>query len=387
MFNRLYETENCKSKVLSEKFNILIGILNENVSIPLILYLSMGTSYENRISTDDFLKCLDLLISYSVRTMICGTFSFKTLNVMNWISSLNNEQIITAEHLKKLLFNLSSKYSFPSDDMFEKSMREINLYKSVGSSKCKYILYEIEKYKGNKELPTRDEISIEHICPQRPSKDWKVFLGNDYDNTILKVDNIGNLTLTNYNQEMSNSIFSKKRDYYGKSSFWITKEIANNNRWDSLKITKRTNELSSYVKDIWRGIGTEGIQRDSVYQLSCDENLLIGTKPVSLEVFEQHISVSTYRELAEHILRTLFDLDEEIMYKMDYLTTIRGKKILSDKKIDNTYYLIKNGLFAYIPLATDRIIVVVRTIVDEFAKLSEFDIKNEISFSVNFKSK
>lgn len=213
------------------------------------------------------------------------------------------------------------------------------------------------------------------------------FLGNDYDNTILKVDNIGNLTLTNYNQEMSNSIFSKKRDYYRKSSFWITKEIANNNRWDSLKITKRTNELSSYVKDIWRGIGTEGIQRDSVYQLSFDENLLIGTKPVSLEVFEQHISVSTYRELAEHILRTLFDLDEEIMYKMDYLTTIRGKKILSDKKIDNTYYLIKNGLFAYIPLATDRIIVVVRTIVDEFAKLSEFDIKNEISFSVNFKSK
>ena len=55
-------------------------------------------------------------------------------------------------------------------------------------------------------------IETEHIMPQTLSANWRKNLGVDYNEIHSQyLHNIGNLTLTGYNQKMGNSDFEKKR--------------------------------------------------------------------------------------------------------------------------------------------------------------------------------
>lgn len=112
--------------------------------------------------------------------------------------------------------------------------------------------------------------TIEHILPDgRLNEDWIQSLGNGDQ---LKAEDIqetyknklGNLTLTPYNSEMSNSSFIVKRDYnpsgsefeglrsglfLNESIFDSDKgeDIASKEKWTAVDINRRTNILSDLI--------------------------------------------------------------------------------------------------------------------------------------------
>ena len=60
-------------------------------------------------------------------------------------------------------------------------------------------------------------------------------------------DTLGNLTLTKYNQEMSNDLHSDKIKFYKKSNISLTRDIANYKDWNSNKIVYCTSEITTKI--------------------------------------------------------------------------------------------------------------------------------------------
>ncbi|MGI9012477.1 MAG: HNH endonuclease family protein [Nitrososphaeraceae archaeon] len=57
------------------------------------------------------------------------------------------------------------------------------------------------------------DLSIEHIMPQKSNNWWKNHLGNKFESIHeIYLHNIGNLTLTGYNSDMSNYDFPRKKE-------------------------------------------------------------------------------------------------------------------------------------------------------------------------------
>ncbi|NRO69354.1 hypothetical protein IMAU30049_01990 [Lactobacillus helveticus] len=113
--------------------------------------------------------------------------------------------------------------SFPDDSDLKNSLLEVNLYKQRNNL-AKLALVVLEENR-TRETINFDNAQVEHIMPQRLNNDWRLEVKNaDKINDQLG-GTIGNLTLTMYNQEMSNKIFSDKKEYYSKSNVSLTREI------------------------------------------------------------------------------------------------------------------------------------------------------------------
>lgn len=103
----------------------------------------------------------------------------------------------------------------------------------------------------------RKRFSIEHIMSQNLSPDWRHDLGRNanviHENWLHK---LGNLTLTAYNQSMSNKTFLEKRDMengFAKSGFRMNRELAQLDHWGEAEIEDRHKQMIDRAVDtIWR---------------------------------------------------------------------------------------------------------------------------------------
>lgn len=93
-----------------------------------------------------------------------------------------------------------------------------------------------------------NNVTIEHVWPQTDSL-WQD--GNNLDIEKYK-HTIGNLTLTAYNSEYSNSLFhEKKQMMLEKDEFKFNTYFTNIDKWDIGEIRKRSDSLYELTKKIW----------------------------------------------------------------------------------------------------------------------------------------
>ena len=98
-----------------------------------------------------------------------------------------------------------------------------------------------------------ENLQIEHIMPQKLNDSWKNNLGSEWEYVHEKFShNIGNLTLTAYNSEISNSPFTEKKSWYKKSRLKITQDICEYVKWGNKNIIKRANILADKAIQIWK---------------------------------------------------------------------------------------------------------------------------------------
>lgn len=104
-------------------------------------------------------------------------------------------------------------------------------------------------------------MTIEHVLPQKLSSATRkefaalVTAGDDVDQIHESlVHTLGNLTLTNYNSELSNKPFSVKRQQrLTETAVLANKRIAENQHWGPSEIRNRSNALADLVCEIWPG--------------------------------------------------------------------------------------------------------------------------------------
>lgn len=229
-----------------------INELEMYVSYPFLL--SVYDDYSNGIiSKDSFLDILKMIESYVFRRYICGI----PTNSLNKTFATLYRDIDKNDYMESLKFELLSKDSyrrFPSEEEFSKEFLVKDIYHTRN---CGYILQKIENF-NHKEKINLSDYTIEHVMPQNEnlSEEWQRELGQNWREIHTKyLHTIGNLTLTGYNPELSDSPFIKKRDMDGgfrKSHLILNHKLAELDHWDEKEIPERANELLNIALDVWK---------------------------------------------------------------------------------------------------------------------------------------
>jgi hypothetical protein len=131
-----------------------------------------------------------------------------------------------------------------------------DILNSVEPYEVRYLLYELEKHKceeAREAAPQWKELNkatIEHIWPQNP-RGYGAWSNRKRQKHASYVGNIGNLTLTFWNPELSNKDFSEKNRKYRNSSLRVQRELAEWDEWTPAEISGRTREIVEFALDRW----------------------------------------------------------------------------------------------------------------------------------------
>lgn len=204
------------------------------------------------INIEELREVVRLSVSYVLRRAVCDI----PTNSLNKTFATMKNDIKSEDYLNsvKAFFILLDSYKeFPNDARFIAAFLARDIY---NMNRCRYILGRLENW-DNKSVVSLDNLTIEHIIPQNPqlSSDWIAALGNNWSNVQKKyLHTIGNLTLTAYNSEMSDSSFVDKLEMTGgfkESALRLNKYIVMQSYWGELQVNERATQLGEVAKKAW----------------------------------------------------------------------------------------------------------------------------------------
>ncbi len=215
------------------------------------LLLRMYTAHAaGDVTTDEFVECLQMIESFGVRRYICGvpTNQLKRifLTLVGVVQPGN-----TVVNLRTALARGTLGRRWPKDDEFKEAWVRFRLY-SRPVDRCKFILETLEESHGHREGVDPSAATIEHVMPQTLSAEWRQDLGPSAEKTHeLWLHTVGNLTLSAYNSELSNSPFAVKKRLLGDSHFELNRSVGARSKWDAEEIGQRAEELWSLAQGAW----------------------------------------------------------------------------------------------------------------------------------------
>jgi len=228
-----------------------IKTLRMYVAYPFLI--EVYDDYKNGIiNRDEFIEILTLTENYVFRRAICG-IPTNSLNktFANLSRELDKENYL--ETFKGVISNKESYRRFPSDDEFKRELVVRDLYHSRN---FKYLLRKLENF-DTREPITVDNYTIEHIMPQNEklSAEWRRDLGENWKEIQDEyLHTLGNLTLTGYNQELSDRPFIEKREMkggLGSSHIRLNQGLSEVDRWNESEIKRRAKMLANLAVKVW----------------------------------------------------------------------------------------------------------------------------------------
>ncbi len=224
--------------------------LKAGVAYPLLLRLY--ADYANdKLSAADLVAAVRLVESYVFRRAICGIpTNSMDRTFASFGKSLQENRYL--ESLQEHFCLLHSYRRFPRDEEFLCELQQRNLYHFRHKG---YWLRRFESHDRKESVP--DEYTIEHILPQNPdlSSDWQLALGDDWERIQREyLHTLGNLTLTGYNAEYKDRLFTDKRDMSGgfkESPLKLNEMLRGLDKWDENAIQMRANMLAAQALIVW----------------------------------------------------------------------------------------------------------------------------------------
>jgi len=338
-YSKLLNPE-CEENLKIRKYLIRINRLEVATVYPFLLNC-YDDWMQNRITTDDFISIFQVLENFILRRFVCNvqTRGLNRTFALLYSQVVKDTVIASGSFVDRLKISLQSK-DYPKDVVFKERLLDVKLYGSNRTGKAKLILETIEESFKHKEQASLSNLSIEHIMPQTLSDWWKNHLGEDwaliYD---LFVHTLGNLTLTAYNPELSNSDFLTKRTEFQKSHLEVNRYFNDKEAWRRENIESRAEDLANLVINIWSYFGDDSIQTSQPSSLK-------GSIPKLLHIFGEEYSVKSWRDVLEITLNTIADLEpesfKEIMEQFPRLLGWDEKKFRSNRKLNNGVFIETN---------------------------------------------
>ena len=245
-----FAREREQDKDLREAFQD-INDFKVDVAYPFLLELYHDYR-EDILKRDELLECVRLVESYVFRRAVCE-IPTRSLNMTfaNLGRELKKDRYL--ESLKAALLLKATYRRFPDNAEFRSGLLTRDMYNMRNRN---YWLRRMENYQ-HKERVNVEEYTIEHIMPQNEnlSKAWQDALGDNWQEMQKNyLHNLGNLTLTGYNPELSDRPFLEKRDMEGgfaDSPLRLNKGLGQVERWDKEAILSRAEELSVRAIEVW----------------------------------------------------------------------------------------------------------------------------------------
>lgn len=246
---RLVKPDNESDTSLQDRF---YWLLNWEVTTVYPFLLKLYDAYSSGlVNKNAVLRCLQIIESYVVRRTVCNVPTNQLKKVF-LLAAKDFQETKTASWLESMLAGIKAARRWPKDEEFK---AEWMRYKMYGVPKrCRLILQSLEQDHGHKEPAALEEATTEHVLPQELTNAWRSMLGNNAEAIHeLYCDTIGNLTLTAYNSELSNSPFEKKKAIYADSHYELNKWFAKYPKWTQAEIEKRSAALWERAINIWPG--------------------------------------------------------------------------------------------------------------------------------------
>ncbi|WP_438341438.1 DUF262 domain-containing protein [Mycoplasma sp. 3341] len=251
LYQDLIDQQRINSKEIRQKIEMYKTLPGSYADVFILKILKQHNLHPEALPENEVIDILNWTISIIARNILIKTsaskirISFASLfkkieNTKNLHSDLNFFQTLLKE-----TNDISFSLSMPSNDKIQVIFREEDFYNNQSLKKwARGFLFFLENRNKKEKIEDSDKIWIEHIMPQRLSKAWiKSLSESDVKNHNFIMDRIGNLTLTGYNQQMSNKPFQEKqvilRDKNLSKFYTIHESVINAKEWNSSMIEKR----------------------------------------------------------------------------------------------------------------------------------------------------
>ena len=296
-----------------EALRVALGRLNRlevTTAYPFLLqcYDALGTG---QITKAEFAEIVRTLENFVVRRFICGvpTNQFNKIFAPLYNQAKGAAPTRLVDAVKRIL----STRGYPKDAEFRDRLRDARLYGGGDRvAKTKLILESLdEMVGGGKETVAYGNLNIEHVMPQGLTDWWRGHLGDGAETVYeLYLHTLGNLTLTGYNPELSNSSFPDKRKLMReKSVVPLNKYFDQIDSWRIEDIERRADVLADAALMVWPYFGTEGPEER--------KTATTGDKPTRLSVLGRSVPVGSWRDVLEETLKAVAERDEELLPRIE----------------------------------------------------------------------
>jgi alkylated DNA nucleotide flippase Atl1 len=228
---------------------------------PLVMHL-LDLLEREEATSEEVAECLSYIESFLVRRMLCQV----PTNNLNRVFNTAPVAIAGQEPVPAAVRSYLSgrRRYWPTDADVRRSIRTRPFYWTGRGPQRAFVLRRLEADYGSAEPVDfkAAKLTIEHILPQTPTKEWLQLLAADVADEAgpvelhdLLVHTMGNLTLTAENAKLSNSPFQRKQDIFQASALRMNREIADAPAWGKSEILARADRLADRAVRIWPGPG------------------------------------------------------------------------------------------------------------------------------------
>jgi alkylated DNA nucleotide flippase Atl1 len=207
---------------------------------------------------EQIVSALTYLESYFVRRIVIGRATAGiNRNLLQAVPAIAEADDVS-EALRRY-FSTGRKH-FASNAQVRDAVGTVAFYWQGRAAQKKLILQWLEESYRQREVVSPENLTIEHVLPQTLSDDVRDELadalpeGADvaYEHERI-VHTLGNLTLSGYNSEMSNSPFETKKAWLATSGLRMNQIIAEQPKWGPAEISSRAAELAERITELWPG--------------------------------------------------------------------------------------------------------------------------------------
>ncbi len=324
-----------------------INHLEMTVSYPFLLGVYEDYA-SKRIDKNTFIRVLELVQSYVWRRFIIG---LPTNALNNVFLTLYKEVDYTMyyEQFATELIKKTGTQRFPANSEVIVELETKDMY-NIKPKNRSYFLERLETF-NNKEATSifeNDDITIEHIFPQNPHREWKEKLSQrDFEDFQTKyVHTIGNLTLSGYNNKLSNKYFTFKRDDekgFGESNLYLNRFLKTQNAWTIDIFMERFELLAQRFLNIWTYPEIEIVEEER----NTEENIFDIEDPTGKKLDyilwdDEKIEIIKFKTLYHHVVKCLFEEDKTKFFTTnlaDKLSILEQKPKKGGFQINEKYWL------------------------------------------------
>lgn len=371
-----------KLSALDKKIYELTFLLKAT-NAPIILMYLLDRCEKNHFSEATFINFVDALISLTFRAKICGNAGITSQFAGNVLARLDKETDLDEKTFWQVVTFGKGRYAFPNNKNFQAALVNNNLYDTIKSDGCKYLLYSLERAARAKELPAYSEATVEHILPQKLNAGWKSYLRARNDLAVHEVllHTPGNLTLTAYNSELGNSDFDAKKEIYSRSNYFYTRALGKYDDWTSKQIQARAKNLAEVAIKIWtlpEEFNSRFVNIGDIFNFDSDFGELKGRKPAALSIFDTEIKMPHWNHLLREIVRQLYALDKDIFRRATQMQNVRQSLFSSEP----TSFKIDDGFYMETGFDTETCLRTAKVLVENFDRLGDTNFREEIYFTL-----
>jgi len=276
-----------------------------------------------RISDEILISILKTIRTYLIRRRVLKLTQGENRSIVTLCKRI--EDIAQGKvSVIEILTNLSYNLRFPNDDEIENALKSMNFYEEL-KDYAKFILGKIEENNSKVTVNFRsDKVTIEHIMPQKLSKEWKKELGANWEEVHKKyLHNIGNLILTEFNEEMGNKSFAEKKKRLMASNLSYRLSIINEDTWNEESIIRHRDRMIKWFLETfplpdeykhsnnWK-TSTESVEVEGeyIFPLDNEDRNVRFTKPLEIITRGKSVKVETWVDVFLKFMKYIYDSPE-----------------------------------------------------------------------------